>query len=234
MGIKYKRILLKVSGEALAGDKGWGLDNATLIELGRSIKQVQELGVEVAIVVGGGNFWRGRTSEGMDRVTADHMGMLATQINALALSDALEQAGAVTRVMSAIEMRQISEPYIRKRATRHLEKGRVVIFSCGTGSPFFSTDSAMALRAAEIDADVVLKATNVDGVYDKDPKKHADAVKFTELSHLEVLQKQLQVMDSNAAAICRDNHLKIIVFALQGQDNIKRIVLGESVGTLVY
>ncbi len=234
MDIKYKRVLLKISGEALAGDKGWGLDNATLISIGKSIKQVSDLGVEIAIVVGGGNFWRGRTSEGMDRVTADHMGMLATQINALALSDALEQAGAVTRVMSAIEMRQIAELYIRKRATRHLEKGRVVIFSCGTGNPFFSTDSAMALRAAEIEADLVLKATNVDGVYDKDPKKYEDAVKYKSLTHLEVLQKQLQVMDSNAAAICRDNHLKIIVFTLHESDNIKRIILGEDIGTLVY
>ncbi len=234
MDIKYKRILLKVSGEALAGEKGWGLDNNTLIALGRSIKEVADLGVEIAIVVGGGNFWRGRSSEGMDRVTADHMGMLATQINALALSDALEQAGAVTRVMSAIEMRQIAELYIRKRATRHLEKGRIVIFSCGTGNPFFSTDSAMALRAAEIEADLVLKATNVDGVYDKDPKKHSDAVKFTSLTHLDVLQKQLQVMDSNAAAICRDNHLRIAVFSLQESDNIRRIVLGEEIGTMVY
>ncbi len=234
MDVKYRRILLKISGEALAGEKGWGLDNSTLITIGQSIKRVLDLGIEIAIVVGGGNFWRGRTSEGMDRVTADHMGMLATQINALALSDALEQAGAVTRVMSAIEMRQIAELYIRKRAIRHLEKGRVVIFSCGTGNPFFSTDSAMALRAAEIEADLVLKATNVDGVYDKDPKKFADAVKYSSLSHLEVLQKQLQVMDSNAAAICRDNHLKIVVFSLRDSENISRIVQGEEIGTLVY
>ena len=234
MDMKYRRILLKISGEALAGEKGWGLDNTTLIAIGRSIKSVLDLGTEIAIVVGGGNFWRGRTSEGMDRVTADHMGMLATQMNALALSDALEQAGAVTRVMSAIEMRQIAELYIRKRAIRHLEKGRVVIFSCGTGSPFFSTDSAMALRAAEIEADLVLKATNVDGVYDKDPKKFTDAVTYKSLTHLDVLQKQLQVMDSNAAAICRDNHLKIVVFSLSDSENISRIVQGEEIGTLVY
>lgn len=234
MALRYKRILLKISGEALAGEKGWGLDNATLLSIGKNIKRVWEMGVEIAIVVGGGNFWRGRSSEGMDRVAADHMGMLATTMNALALSDALEQAGAVTRVMSAIEMRQISELYIRKRALRHLEKGRIVIFACGTGNPFFSTDSAMALRAAEIDADVVLKATNVDGVYDKDPKRFADAKKYEALSHLEVLQKQIQVMDSNAAAICRDNALRIVVFNLGDGADIARIVEGEEVGTLVY
>lgn len=232
--LAYRRVLLKISGEALAGEKGWGLDNDTIRGIAKTIKEVHELGAEVAIVVGGGNIWRGRTSEGMDRVTADHMGMLATAINAMALSDALEQLDCRTRVMSAIEMKQITETYIRKRAIRHLEKGRVIIFSCGTGSPFFSTDSAMALRAAEIEAELVLKATNVDGVYDKDPNKHSDAVKFDRLSHLEVLQKQLQVMDANAAAICRDNKLKIAVFSLKEPENIRRILQGESIGTLVY
>lgn len=229
----YKRILLKISGESLAGDKGFGLDNHFLREIGGVLKQLCDMGIEVAVVVGGGNIWRGRTSEGMDRVTADHMGMLATAINALALSDALEQAGAVTRVLSAIEMRQMCEPYIRKRAIRHLEKGRIVIFACGTGNPYFSTDTAAALRAAEIEADIMFKATNVDGVYDKDPNKSTDAIMFDAVTHDQVLSLKLQVMDSTAAALCRDNHLSIIVFNIGKTDNILKIARGESVGTRI-
>ena len=233
MSAIYKRILLKVSGESLAGGKGMGLDNDTLHRLGKTIRDLMGLGVQVGIVVGGGNFWRGRTSEGMDRVTADHMGMLATAMNALALSDALEQAGAVTRVISAIEMRQFAEPYIRKRAVRHLEKGRVVIFACGTGNPFFSTDTAAALRATEIDADIIFKATNVDGVYNKDPRKHPDAVRYDSVSHDEVLRLNLGVMDATAAALCRDNHVSIAVFSIDEPENILRLAKGEKVGTIV-
>ncbi|MDD2457320.1 MAG: UMP kinase [Eubacteriales bacterium] len=233
MSAIYKRILLKVSGESLAGGKGMGLDNDTLHRLGKTIRDLMGLGVQVGIVVGGGNFWRGRTSEGMDRVTADHMGMLATAMNSLALSDALEQAGAVTRVISAIEMRQFAEPYIRKRAVRHLEKGRVVIFACGTGNPFFSTDTAAALRATEIDADIIFKATNVDGVYDKDPRKHADAVRYETVTHDEVLRLNLGVMDATAAALCRDNHVSIAVFSIEEPENILRLARGEKVGTIV-
>ncbi|MDD2374072.1 MAG: uridylate kinase [Clostridiales bacterium] len=229
----YKRILLKVSGEALAGSKGTGLDNETLKVIGQTIRKLVEMNVQVAVVVGGGNFWRGRSSEGMDRVTADHMGMLATTMNALALSDALEQAGAVTRVLSAIEMRQIAETYIRKRAIRHLEKGRVVIFACGTGNPFFSTDTAAALRASEIEADIIFKATMVDGVYNKDPKKHADAVKYSRVSHDEVLQLSLGVMDATAAALCRDNKVAIAVFDMSDPENIIRMAEGEELGTIV-
>lgn len=229
----YKRILLKLSGEALSGKNKTGIDDEYLVNIGRKLKEVADLGVQVAIVVGGGNFWRGRSSGEMDRVTADHMGMLATAMNALALSDALERAGAVTRVMSAIEMRAISEPYIRKRAVRHLNKGRIIIFACGTGNPYFSTDTAAALRAAEIDADLVIKATNVDGIYDKDPKQFADAIRYKTLSHDEVLTKRLAVMDATAAALCRDTHLKIAVLSLDDGDNVKRFILGEDLGTLV-
>ncbi len=230
---KYKRILLKLSGEALAGDQRFGLNLDVLRKVGQTMKAVVDAGVEVGIVVGGGNFWRGRTSEGMDRVTADHIGMLATSMNALALSDALENAGCKTRVMSAIEMRQICETYIRKRAVRHLEKGRITIYACGTGNPYFSTDTAAALRAAEMNADVILKATNVDGVYDKDPAKYPDAKKYTQVTHDEVLQKKLGVMDANAAAICRDNQIDILVFSVIDPQNIYRAVMGESLGTLV-
>jgi uridylate kinase len=233
MAVKYKRILLKLSGEALSGGKGQGIDNETLKEIGSTIHELTGLGVQVAIVVGGGNFWRGRTSEGMDRVTADHIGMLGTAMNALALSDALEQAGSVTRVLSAIEMRQFCEPYIRKRAVRHLEKGRVVIFACGTGNPFFSTDTAAALRASEIEADIMLKATMVDGVYDKDPNKFADARRYDIVSHDEVLQLSLGIMDATAAALCRDNKVLIAVFSLSDPRNIIRIVCGEAIGTII-
>ncbi|HOO61855.1 MAG TPA: UMP kinase, partial [Bacillota bacterium] len=210
----YKRILLKISGEALAGEKKVGIDDKVVREICSKIKKVADLGVEIAVVVGGGNFWRGRTSEAMDRVTADHMGMLATMMNALALSDALEQEGAITRVLSAVDIRQMAEPYIRKRAIRHLEKKRIVIFGCGTGNPFFSTDTGAALRAAEIEADIFCKATMVDGVYDKDPNVYSDAKKYRQISHDEVLQLNLKVMDATAAALCRDNHTSIMVFSM--------------------
>lgn len=229
----YKRILLKLSGEALAGEKKSGLDFDKVVEICESIKKCVDMGVEIAIVVGGGNFWRGRSSGQMDRTRADHMGMLATSINALAVADGLEQVGVTARVQTAIEMRQIAEPYIRSKAVRHLEKGRVVVFGCGTGNPFFSTDTAAALRAAEIDAEVIFKATNVDGVYDSDPKTNPDAKKFDTLSHLDVLQKGLHVMDSTAASLCMDNAIQIRVFNLDNPDNIVSAVIGENIGTVV-
>lgn len=229
----YKRVLLKLSGEVLAGQKGSGIDFDKVLEVCERVKQCVEMGVEVAIVVGGGNFWRGRSSGKMDRTRADHMGMLATSINSLALCDALEQLGVTARVQTAIEMRQIAEPYIRNKAIRHLEKGRVVIFGCGTGNPFFSTDTAAALRAAEIGADVIFKATNVDGVYDSDPKLNPNAVKFDKLTHMDVLQKGLHVMDSTAASLCMDNGIKILVFNLDNPDNIVHAMVGEQNGTLV-
>lgn len=231
---QYKRILLKLSGEVLAGAKGTGIDNETVVNICKSVKKVSDLGVEVAIVVGGGNFWRGRTSEGMDRTRADHIGMLATAMNSLALCDALEQLGADVRVQTAIEMRQIAEPYIRNRATRHLEKGRIVIFGCGTGSPFFSTDTAAALRSVEINADALLKATNVDGVYDKDPNKFDDAVKFDTVSFKEVISRDLKVMDSTAFSLCKDNDMPIVVFNLEKDpENVVKAVMGEAIGTIV-
>lgn len=226
--LKFKRILLKLSGEALAGANGMGLNQQTLTDVAQAVAKLAERGGEIGIVVGGGNWWRGRSSEGMDRVTADHMGMLATTMNALALSDALEQAGVTTRVMVAIEMRQIAETYIRKRALRHLEKGRVTIFAAGTGNPYFSTDTAAALRAAEIKADVILKATNVDGVYDKDPNRYEDAKRYEQVSHDEVLQKGLGVMDATAAALCRDNGIAIAVFNVSDPDNIIRVAEGDA------
>lgn len=230
---KYKRIMLKISGEALAGDKGFGLDQPTINAIAQKIKECADLGVEIAVVVGGGNFWRGRTGEGMDRSRADHMGMLATVINSLALLDALEQLGVPTRVQTAIEMRQIAEPYIRLKAARHLEKGRVVIFACGTGNPFFSTDTTAALRAAEIDAEVILLAKKVDGVYDSDPHINPDAKKFDSLSFIDVLNKGLGVMDSTATSLCMDNNIPILVFGLDDPENITRAVMGEEIGTLV-
>ncbi len=233
MSIKYKRVMLKISGEALAGGKGFGLDNSTISSIAAKIKECAELGCEIAIVVGGGNFWRGRTGEGMDRSRADHMGMLATVINSLALLDALEQQGVQARVQSAIEMRQIAEPYIRLKATRHLEKGRVVIFACGTGNPFFSTDTAAALRAAEIDAEVILLAKKVDAVYDSDPHVNPNAVKFDELGYIDVLNRGLGVMDSTATSLCMDNGIPILVFGLDDPENIKRAVMGEKIGTIV-
>ena len=228
----YKRVLLKLSGEALAGDKGFGINNDVVNEIAVAIKKIQEIGVEVSVVVGGGNFWRGRTSEGMDRTTADYIGMLATVMNSMALQDALENIDVQTRVQTAIEMRQIAEPYIRRKAVRHLEKDRVVIFGAGTGNPYFSTDTAASLRAAEMEAEVILLAKNVDAVYDKDPKVHADAVKFDELTYLEVLQRELKVMDSTATSLCMDNKIPIHVFALS-TDNIIKAVMDEKIGTIV-
>ena len=229
----YKRVLLKLSGEVLAGEKGSGIDFDKVLDVCERVKTCVEMGVQVAIVVGGGNFWRGRSSGKMDRTRADHMGMLATSINALALADALEQLGVTARVQTAIEMRQIAELYIRNKAVRHLEKGRVVIFGCGTGNPFFSTDTAAALRAAEIGADVIFKATNVDGVYDSDPKTNPDAKKYDTLSHLDVLQQGLHVMDSTAASLCMDNDIEILVFNLENPDNIVSAMVGETIGTIV-
>ncbi|MBE3592646.1 MAG: UMP kinase [Thermoanaerobacter sp.] len=231
--VVYKRVVLKISGEALAGNKGFGIDFDTVNRIADEIKEVKEMGVQIGLVVGGGNIWRGREGIGMDRTTADHMGMLATVINALALQDALEQRGVPTRVQTAIEMRAIAEPYIRRRAIRHLEKGRVVIFAAGTGNPFFSTDTAASLRAAEIDAEVILLAKKVDGVYDKDPNKYKDAVKFKELSYLDVLNKGLGVMDSTATSLCMDNKIPIIVFDLTSYGNIKKAVTGKDIGTIV-
>ncbi len=233
MQAKYKRILLKLSGEALAGDKGFGLDVATIQSICKGIKKAHDMGAEIGIVVGGGNFWRGRSSGDMERTRADQIGMLATVMNSLAVADALEQLGLEVRVQTALTMQQVAEPYIRNRAIRHLEKGRVVIMACGTGNPFFSTDSASALRAAEINADIVFKATMVDGVYDKDPKKYPDAVNYDTLTFTKVLNDQLSVMDSTAATLCRDNSLPILVFDISDPDNIARAVAGEMVGTLV-
>ena len=230
---KYKRILLKLSGEALAGDKKTGLDIPTVEKICQSIKKCYDIGTQIGIVVGGGNFWRGRASGTMDRVRADHIGMLATTMNALAVADVLESLGCEVRVQTAIEMRALAEPYIRQKAIRHFEKGRIVIFGCGTGSPFFSTDSAASLRAAELDVDVLLKATMVDGVYDKDPNRYNDAVKFEHLSHHDILSAGLMVLDGTAAAMCSDNDIPLIVFDLRRPDNIFDAVMGKKVGTLV-
>ena len=232
-GLKYKRILLKLSGEALAGDKGQGLDFPTVENICKSIKKTADAGAEIGIVVGGGNFWRGRDCKGSDRARADHIGMLATTMNALFVADVLEGLGCIVRVQTAITMQQVAEPFILGRALRHFEKGRIVIFGCGTGNPFFSTDSAASLRAAELKADIILKATMVDGIYDKDPKKHSDAVKFDVITHHDILVKKLKVMDSAAAAICTENNIPIIVFNLDRPDNIYDAAIGKSVGTLV-
>jgi len=234
--LAFKRILLKLSGEALAGDKGFGVETNRIHAIAGEIGEVHSLGVEIALVVGGGNFFRGVAEQArdMDRVSADHMGMLATVINSLAMSDALEQMGIPTRVMSAIEMHQVAEPYIRRRAIRHLEKGRIVIFAAGTSNPYFSTDTAATLRALEIKADVIAKATRVDGVYDKDPLKFSDAVMFKEISYLDVLSKGLGVMDATSIAMCRDNKLPILVFNLNTTGNIMRMSMGEPVGTVIH
>lgn len=233
---KYQRVLLKISGEALAGDASRGLDFHVIGQVCDVVKRCVELGVQVGVVVGGGNFWRGVKDGGdqMERVRADHMGMLATAINALAVADVLEQKGVEVRVQTAIEMRAMAEPYIRSRAIRHLEKGRVVIFGCGTGNPFFSTDTTTALRAVEVSADIMFKATMVDGVYDKDPHKYPDAKKYDTLTFTKVLEDRLAVMDGTAATLCRDNKLPILVFDLADPDNIAKAVQGENVGTLVY
>ena len=229
----YKRVLIKLSGEALAGDKKTGLDDSTLQSICASIKKIYDLGTEIAIVVGGGNFWRGRSSGNMDRTRADHIGMLATAMNALALADALERVDCDVRVQTAISMQQVAEPYIRNRAVRHLQKNRVVIFGCGTGNPFFSTDTAASLRAAEIDAQVILKATMVDGVYDSDPHKNPNAKRYSTISFDQILSEQLGVMDMTAASMCRDNHIPVLVFSLEDPDNIVRAVKQEDIGTLV-
>ena len=233
--LKYKRILLKLSGEALAGPPGIGIDHKRASQIAKDIKQVWETGVEVGVVIGAGNLWRGLSGEnvGMDRATADYMGMLATVMNALAMMDALEQIDVTTRVMSAIEMRTVAEPYIRRRALRHFEKGRVVIFGGGTGNPYFSTDTAAALRATEVGAEVVIKATKVDGVYDRDPKKHPDAVRFETLTHMDALSMRLNVMDSTAISLCMDNDLPILVLNFFEPGVLMRAIEGENVGTLV-
>lgn len=235
MAIKYQRVLLKLSGEALAGDQGYGIDPEVITGIAAEIKEVVDLGVQVALVIGGGNIFRGlaASSKGMDRASADYMGMLATVMNSLAMQDALEKQGVVTRVQSAIEMQQIAEPYIRRRAVRHLEKGRVVIFSAGTGNPYFTTDTAASLRAMEINAEVILKATKVDGVYTADPMKDSNAVKLPTLTYLEVLQKGLQVMDATATSLCMDNNLPMIIFDLTQRGNIQKVVLGDQIGTIV-
>ncbi len=230
---KYKRILLKLSGEALAGEKKFGLDYSVITDICKSIKKCAEAGVEIGIVVGGGNFWRGRSSGGMDRTRADHMGMLATTINALAIADVLESMKLDVRVQTAITMQQVAEPYIRNKAMSHLNKGRIVIFGCGTGNPFFSTDTAASLRAVEIEAEIFFKATMVDGVYDKDPNKYSDAVKFDELTFSEVLSKELAVMDSTAATLCRDNQMPLLVFDMSDPENIYRAAMGETIGTII-
>jgi uridylate kinase len=231
----YRRVLLKLSGEALLGSKSFGIDRAFCAEIAGEIKQVHDLGVEIAAVVGGGNIFRGVSdaAHGLDRVSADHMGMLATVINALALQDALERAGVFTRVLSAVEMREVAEPFIRRRAIRHMEKLRVVIFAAGTGNPYFSTDTAAALRAMEVKAEIILKGTKVDGIYDSDPMKNPKAKRFDRLTYLDVLKKGLKVMDTTAISLCMDNRLPIMVFDLKRKGNLKRIVMGERVGTIV-
>lgn len=231
----YRRVVLKISGEALAGGKGFGIDPEVVDSIARQIKRVTHLGVQLAVVVGGGNIWRGNagSQKGMDRATADYMGMLATVINSLALQDALEKHGVDTRVQTAIEMRAIAEPYIRRRAIRHLEKGRVIIFAAGTGNPFFSTDTTAALRAAEIEADVMLKATKEEGVFDSDPRQNPAAVKFDRIDYKEVLARGLQIMDSTATSLCMDNGIPIVVFDLARDGNIERVIRGEDIGTVV-
>jgi uridylate kinase len=229
----YKRLVLKISGEALAGDQGYGINPKVLDLISDQVIEIMDMGVEVAIVVGGGNIWRGRSGVGMDRTTADHMGMLATVINALALQDAFEMRNVPVRVQTAIEMRQIAEPYIRRRAVRHLEKGRIVIFACGTGNPYFSTDTTAALRAAEIEAEVILLAKTIDGVYDDDPKINSKAKKFDKISYMEVINRGLGVMDTTAITLCMENKIPIVVFGLENRDNIKAAILGKKIGTTI-
>lgn len=231
----YKRVLLKLSGEALMGSKSFGIDQKMLLSIAKEVKDISASGVELAIVIGGGNIFRGleASSEGMERTTADYMGMLATVLNSLALQNALEKSGVPTRLQTAIEMHELAEPYIRRKAVRHLEKGRCVIFAAGTGNPYFTTDTAAALRAVEIDADVIMKATKVDGVYSSDPVKNPSAKKFSEISYRDVLNKELKVMDSTAISLCKDNNLPIIVFSLLKRGNIKKILEGKKIGTLV-
>ena len=231
--VAYKRVMLKISGEALSGANGFGFDFEVVGRIAREVKTLVDMGVEVGLVVGGGNIWRGRTGEGMDRTTADHMGMLATCINALALQDALEAIGVMTRVQTDLEMKEIAEQFIRRRAVRHLEKGRVVIFGAGSGNPYFSTDTAAALRAAEMESEVILLAKNVDGVYDKDPNKFADAKKYDKLTYMEVIEQGLQVMDTTATTLCMDNNIPILVFGISEEGNIKKVMEGQKIGTIV-
>ena len=231
--IAYKRVLLKLSGEALAGEKKTGVDGITVGKICDKIKEIVDMGVEVAIVVGGGNFWRGRDGHELERTTSDYMGMLATTINGLALQDALEARGVHTRVQTAIEMREIAEPYIKRKALKHLQKGRVVIFACGTGSPFFTTDTGAALRAAEMDTEVIMLAKTIDGVYSADPKVDKTAVKYDEITYLDILNKDLKVMDSTATSLCRDNKIPLVVFGIDNPENIVRIIKGEKIGTIV-
>ena len=231
--IKYKRVLLKLSGEAIGGPEGKGVNAETLGKICDQIKNIVDLGVEVAIVVGGGNFWRGRYGHQMERTTSDYMGMLATTMNGLALQDSLESRGLATRLQTAIEMREIAEPYIRRKAEKHLEKGRVVIFACGTGNPFFTTDTAAALRSAEIEADVILLAKTIDGVYSADPKEDETAIKYDEITYLDILNKDLKVMDSTATSLCKDNKIPLIVFGIDKPENMVKIVKGEKIGTIV-
>jgi len=231
--LAYKSVLLKLSGEALAGDKKTGIDADTIGKICDEIKKIVDLGVKVSIVVGGGNFWRGRYGHQMERTTSDYMGMLATAINALGLQDALEARGVHTRVQTAIEMREIAEPYIKRKAQKHLQKGRVVIFACGTGSPFFSTDTGAALRAAEMDAEIIMLAKTIDGVYSADPKIDKEAVKYDEITYLDILNKDLKVMDSTATSLCKDNNIPLVVFGIDEPENIVRIIKGEKIGTIV-
>lgn len=231
--MKYKRILLKLSGESLAGSKGTGIDFDKVLDVCKEITEIAKVGIEVGIVVGGGNFWRGRSNQQMDRCTSDYIGMLGTTMNALAIGDAFKQLGQPVRVQTGVEMRQIAEYYIKDRAVKHLSNKRVVVFGCGTGSPFFSTDTAAALRAAEIGADALIKATNVDGIYDKDPKKHDDAVKIDEITYLEVLNKKLNVMDTTATSLCMDNDIPILVFDINKSGNLKKLIEGKKIGTIV-
>lgn len=233
MELKYKRLIIKLSGEALSGDNGFGIDENTIEYVVRQIKTVVEMGIEVGIIIGGGNFWRGRQAGSMDRTTADHMGMLATVINSLAMQDALERNGVPTRVQSAITITRMAEPYILRRALRHFEKGRVVIFACGTGNPYFSTDTGAALRAAEIGADAMLLAKNVDGIYDSDPKINKNAVKFDEISYIDVIQKGLNAMDTTAISLCMENKIPVIAFALKEDNSIVKAALGEKIGTII-
>lgn len=230
---KYKRVIIKLSGEAMSGPEGHGINTSTVQSICEQIKEVFELGVEIAIVVGGGNFWRGRSGEGMDKSTADYMGMLATVINALGLQDVLEEMGVPVRVQTAIEMKQIAEPYIRRKAIRHLEKRRIVIFASGTGNPFFTTDTTAALRAAEIDAEIILLAKSIDAVYDSDPVINPNAKRYTELTYIDVLNQGLKVMDSTATSLCMDNHIPILVFGLNDPKNILRAIMGEKIGTII-
>ncbi len=233
-GVAYKRVVIKLSGEALAGEKGFGIDESMIAYVVDQIQKVKQLGVEVALIIGGGNFWRGRQALTMDRSSADHMGMLATVMNSIAVQDALEAAGIPTRVQTALTITRVAEPYILRKALRHLEKNRVVIFACGTGNPFFSTDTGAALRATEIHADVLLLAKNIDGVYDSDPRKNPDAKKIDEISYIDVIKRGLQAMDTTAISLCMENRVPIIAFALREQDGLVRAVQGERIGTIIH